>query len=363
MIGTERLILRPWEESDAKALFKYASDPDIGPIAGWPPHTSVGNSREIIRTVFAAPETYAVVLKETGEPIGCCGIMFSDSLHTAEMKQNEAEIGYWIGKPYWGQGLIPEAVKALLARGFNDLHLDAAWCGHYDGNTKSKRVIEKCGFKFHHTNKDILSPLGDRRTEHFYIMTKEDYHAAHITAGINITIRQEIQGDLPNILDLVEKAFEDVAESDHQEQYLVERLHGSDTFIPELSLVAVNSKGNIVGYILLTKVKIVSADSTTVSLAVAPLAVHPAYQNNRIGGMLIEEAHQMARTMGYGSAVLLGHKDYYPRFGYRKAIDYGIRFPFDAPQECCMVIELLLDALSGVSGTVHYPECFHIEAN
>lgn len=363
MIGTERLILRPWEESDAEALFKYASDPDIGPIAGWPPHTSVENSREIIRTVFAAPETYAVVLKETGEPIGCCGIMFSDSLHSAEMKQNEAEIGYWIGKPYWGQGLIPETVKALLARGFNDLHLDAAWCGHYDGNTKSKRVIEKCGFKFHHTNKDIVSPLGDRRTEHFYIMTKEDYRAAHITADINITIRQEIPGDLPDILDLVEKAFEDVAESDHQEQYLVERLHDADTFIPELSLVAVNSKGNIVGYILLTKVKIVSADSTTVSLAVAPLAVHPAYQNNRIGGMLIEEAHQTAKAMGYGSAVLLGHKDYYPRFGYRKAIDYDIRFPFDAPQECCMVIELLPDALSGVSGTVHYPECFHIEAN
>jgi hypothetical protein BACCOPRO_02556 len=356
MIETERLILRPWEETDAEAMFKYASDPDIGPIAGWPPHTSVENSREIIRTVFAAPETYAVVQKATGEPVGSCGIMFSDGLHSAEMKPREAEIGYWIGKPYWGQGLIPEAVKALLARCFNDLHLDAAWCGYYDGNTKSKRVIEKCGFKFHHTNKDIVSPLGDIRTEHFYIMTKEDYRAVHTTAGI--TIRQERQGDLPVILDLVEKAFENVEESDHQEQYLVERLHGLDTFIPELSLVAVNGEGIIVGYILLTKVKIVSADSTTVSLAVAPLAVHPAYQNNKIGGMLIEEAHKAARAMGYGSAVLLGHKDYYPRFGYRKAIDYGIRFPFDAPQECCMVIELLPDALNGVTGTVRYPECF-----
>ncbi len=358
MIETKRLILRPWEESDAEAMFKYASDPDIGPIAGWPPHTSVENSREIIRTVFAAPETYAVVLKATGEPVGSCGIMFSDSLHSAEMKPREAEIGYWIGKPYWGQGLIPEAVTALLARCFNDLHLDAAWCGYYDGNTKSKRVIEKCGFKFHHTNKDIVSPLGDKRTEHFYVMTKEDYRAVHTTTGIDITIRSERQGDLPVILDLVEKAFEYVEESDHQEQHLVERLHGLDTFIPGLSLVAVNGEGNIVGYILLTKVKIVSADSTTVSLAVAPLAVHPAYQNNKIGGMLIEKAHKAARAMGYGSAVLLGHKDYYPRFGYRKAIDRGIRFPFDAPQECCMVIELLHDALSGVTGTVRYPECF-----
>lgn len=68
---------------------------------------------------------------------------------------------------------------ALLSRCFNDLTLDSVWCGYYDGNAKSKRVIEKCGFKFHHTNKDIVSPLGDKRPEHFYIMTKENYYAIH----------------------------------------------------------------------------------------------------------------------------------------------------------------------------------------
>lgn len=143
MIETERLILRPWQEDDAEAMFKYANDPDIGPIAGWPPHTSVENSLEIIRIVFSAPETYAVVLKQTGEPIGSCGIMFADGLHTADMKDGEAEIGYWIGKPYWGQGLIPEAVRALLAHSFNELCLKTVWCGYYKGNTKSKRVCEK----------------------------------------------------------------------------------------------------------------------------------------------------------------------------------------------------------------------------
>ncbi len=178
MIETDRLILRPWMDSDAEFLYKYASDPDIGPIAGWPMHTSVENSLEIIRTVFSAPETYAVVLKDTGEPVGCCGIMFSNSIHTAEMKRNEAEIGYWIGKPYWGQGLIPEATRALLARCFNELNLDTVWYGYYDGNFKSQRVCEKSGFIYHHTNSDIISPLGDIRTEHFYKMTKEDYHAA-----------------------------------------------------------------------------------------------------------------------------------------------------------------------------------------
>ena len=101
--------------------------------------------------------------------------MFSDGLHSATMKNGEAEIGYWIGKPYWGRGLIPEAVAALLSRCFNELGLDSVWCGYYEGNGKSKRVCEKCGFRYHHTNPDIASPLGDKRSEHFHVMTKEDY--------------------------------------------------------------------------------------------------------------------------------------------------------------------------------------------
>lgn len=168
MIETERLILRPWQEPEAEILYKYARDPDIGPIAGWKPHTSVEYSLAIIRTVFANPETYAVVLKETGEPIGSCGLMFGNMLNTAHIRNDEAEIGYWLGKPFWGHGLIPEAVRALLWRAFNELGLSTVWCGFYDGNTKSKRVCEKCGFKYHHTNTDIISPLGDRRTEHIY---------------------------------------------------------------------------------------------------------------------------------------------------------------------------------------------------
>ena len=180
MIETERLILRPWQEDDAESLFKYAKDPDVGLIAGWPPHTSVENSREIIRTVFSTPEIYAVVLKETNEPIGSCGIMYSTSLQTSNTNNGEVEIGYWIGKPFWGQGLIPEAVKALLSRCFNELHLETVWCSYYDGNVKSKRVCEKSGFRYHHTNVGVTSPLGDKRTEHFCIMTKEDYSALHI---------------------------------------------------------------------------------------------------------------------------------------------------------------------------------------
>ena len=114
-LQTRRLILRPWQESDAEALYKYASNPNIGPIAGWPPHTSVENSRDIIKSVLSAPETYAVVLKETGEIVGSVGIMTARSeIHWAKMTGSECEIGYWIGEPYWGQGLIPEAVNELI---------------------------------------------------------------------------------------------------------------------------------------------------------------------------------------------------------------------------------------------------------
>lgn len=174
MLETRRLILRPWEDGDAKALYEYAKDPRIGPIAGWPPHTSEENSLEIIRTVFSAPEVYAVVPKSVGEPVGSVGIVPGGS-DSAFMGENEAEIGYWIGVPFWGQGLIPEAVDCLLKRCFEELGCKAVWCVYYDGNEKSRRVQEKCGFRYHHTETDKPTPMGDRRTEHYNYLTKEQW--------------------------------------------------------------------------------------------------------------------------------------------------------------------------------------------
>ena len=169
-----------------------------------------------------------------------------------------------------------------------------------------------------------------------------------MTPVLKLTISQEENSELPVICNLIEIAFADMQESDHQEHHLVDKLHKSDTYIPELSLVAKTDQGEIVGYILLTKVEIVSESEVHTSLAVAPLAVLPEYQNRGIGGMLLKEA----------TAVLLGHKDYYPRFGYRKAADYGITFPFDVPSEYCQVIELIPDALEGINGIVRYPAVF-----
>ena len=176
-LQTERLTLRPWKESDAEALYRYACNPNIGPIAGWPPHTSVENSREIIKTVLSAPGTYAVVLKETNETVGSVGIMTARSeIRSAKMTDSECEIGYWIGEPYWGQGLIPEAVGKLIRYAFEDLQMITIWCGYYDGNEKSKRAQEKCGFIYSHTEDNKPVPLlNEVRTEHFTKITLEDW--------------------------------------------------------------------------------------------------------------------------------------------------------------------------------------------
>lgn len=175
ILTTPRLILRPWEENDAKRLYNLAKDPKIGPAAGWKPHKSVENSRDIIKNILSSPETYAVALKETNEVIGSVGIKFEGGSLTP-LKENEVELGYWLGCDYWGQGFIPEAVEKIIEYCFQSLNCQNIWCAYYDGNEKSKRVQEKCGFIYHHTEENKLcSLLGEIHTEHYTILTKEKW--------------------------------------------------------------------------------------------------------------------------------------------------------------------------------------------
>ncbi len=173
IMETERLILRPWQESDANSLYTYAKDPAVGPIAGWPPHTDIENSRQIIRTVLSAPETYAICLKQDGYPIGSIGLKCGNATDMTE-RDDECELGYWIGKPYWGRGIVPEAAARLLRHAFEEMHMRAVWCGYYDGNERSRRVQEKCGFVYHHTTEKVPVPLlNEARTGHVNLLTKE----------------------------------------------------------------------------------------------------------------------------------------------------------------------------------------------
>lgn len=167
---TKRLILRPWVEEDARLLYEYAKDPKVGPAAGWPIHTSEENSREIIKEILAVPESYAVCLKDdNSKAIGSVGISIGEKSKNMDIPKTEGEIGYWIGVPFWGKGFIPEAVEELLRHGFLDLNLDKIWSAYYEGNIKSKRVQEKCGFKFNHTK------------ENKYIILLDDYADMHCT--------------------------------------------------------------------------------------------------------------------------------------------------------------------------------------
>lgn len=183
-LSTERLLLRPWQEDDAERLYFYAKDPAVGPIAGWNPHQSVEESREIIRTVFAAPETYAVCLRDSGEPIGCIGLQTGDAANLP-LAFREAELGYWLGQPHWGQGLITEAARALIQRAFTELKFDTLWCCANDENIGSKRVMEKCGFTHVRTeerpaftyDQDGWTFTGETRMEYVAQLTYQQWRA------------------------------------------------------------------------------------------------------------------------------------------------------------------------------------------
>ncbi len=174
---------------------------------------------------------------------------------------------------------------------------------------------------------------------------------------MTIQLRQETPADHPTVASIIREAFKTEPHSDQTEHLLVERLRQSDAFIPELSIIA-EVEGKICGHVLVTKIEIVNGEQMFPSLALAPVAVHPNHQKKGIGGALIKEAHRVAKEAGFLSIVLLGHDQYYPRFGYQRCSQFGIQLPFEAPDENCMVIELVENGLQGVSGMVQYSKAF-----
>ena len=142
---TERIVLRPWRDDDAEVLFKYASDPEVGPRAGWPPHKSVEESLEIIRTIFKSDHMWAIELKETGEAIGCMGYMVHGESNI-EIGENDVEAGYWVARPYWNRGICTEALQMVIDYCFEEKGFNAIWADYFPENPASGKVMEKCGF-------------------------------------------------------------------------------------------------------------------------------------------------------------------------------------------------------------------------
>jgi len=172
---TDRLILREWRETDSKDLQEYAKSDLVGPSAGWPPHKDEEESKKIIQMFIKNNDSYAIVFKEENKVIGGIGLHNrkpDDSLS----ELNQREIGYVLNPKYWGKGIVPEAVNCLINYGFNDMNLDLIWCGHYDFNNKSKRVVEKCNFKYRFQKDEKLSLLDNKEvTTLYYTIFRTDY--------------------------------------------------------------------------------------------------------------------------------------------------------------------------------------------
>ena len=148
-LETERLLLRPFLESDLDDFYEYSSVPGVGEMAGWEHHASKEKSKEILDIFINEDKVFAIVFKGNGKVIGSLGV----EKYGLEDKLTEfdgylgREIGYALSKEYWGMGLMTEAVNAVTGYLFNNLNLDFLLCGYYDFNHRSKSVQEKCGFK------------------------------------------------------------------------------------------------------------------------------------------------------------------------------------------------------------------------
>ncbi|WP_214483129.1 N-acetyltransferase [Bacillus sp. SM2101] len=173
---------------------------------------------------------------------------------------------------------------------------------------------------------------------------------------MDIMIKQEISKEYKLTEEIVKRAFLNVG--DKKEHILVNRIRKSNAFIPELSLVAKDRNNNIVGHILLSKITIGSGDNAVDSLVLAPLSVVPEYQKNGIGSQLIHSALKNAKELGYSSVIVLGHKDYYPKFGFKPASLWNIEAPFEVPDEVFMALEITENSLENVQGIVYYSNAF-----
>lgn len=147
-IETDRLILRAWKITELMDLYEYAMVPGVGEMAGWRHHESLDESRKILEMFIRQKKTFALELKENGKVVGSLGLEPKDEDAGLQSCLQGREIGYVLSKDYWGRGLMPEAVQAVIGYCFRELHFDYLTCGHFDHNDRSRRVVEKCGFRF-----------------------------------------------------------------------------------------------------------------------------------------------------------------------------------------------------------------------
>lgn len=175
VLTTDRLILRAWQEGDLNDFFEYASVEGVGEMAGWRHHGSIEESRKILNSFIAEKSSFAIVDKESNRVIGSLGLHKSWANNDERYKHLKVkEIGYVLSKAFWGKGIMPEAVKAVIEFCKNEYGIEAFTCGHFSKNQQSRRVIEKCGFTFVEQNVFYARQLQESFEDMRYILILGD---------------------------------------------------------------------------------------------------------------------------------------------------------------------------------------------
>lgn len=173
VLRTERLTLRPWRMEDLEDLFAYASVPGVGEMAGWEHHADKWVSQTVLNSFIEGKKTFA--LDYYGKVIGSLGIEEYDEKEFSDFSDKRCrEIGYVLGKTYWGQGLMPEAVNEVIRWLFKDVGLDVIFCGHFLRNSQSARLQEKCGFR-HYAFHRYKTRMGTVEDSEMNILTRDEW--------------------------------------------------------------------------------------------------------------------------------------------------------------------------------------------
>ncbi len=175
-INTKRLLLRPFQRRDFEDVFEYSQKAEVARSAGWKPHETKRDSKAAVRAFIESRSIWAIVLEETGKVIGSIGFYHDDKRKGVRAKM----IGYALSHDYWGQGITTEAARAVIDHAFNTGKLDILSVYHYPENARSKRVIEKCGFKYEGTLRNAEMLYDGSITDHVcYSLTHEEYKSQH----------------------------------------------------------------------------------------------------------------------------------------------------------------------------------------
>lgn len=179
-LETKRLILRDFLMNDLNDFFEYASIPGVGEDAGWRHHQNIETTQEILKNFIASKNEYAIVYKENNKVIGSLGVYNKLDISIYE-NSNQKEIGYVLSKNYWSRGLMTEALRKVLRYLFNDLNVYAIWCSHFDFNYRSKRVIEKCGFRYMREEITDVINLKTKYISYVYCLMKKHYDLMNLS--------------------------------------------------------------------------------------------------------------------------------------------------------------------------------------